>query len=50
MLQGVDLILGNRATHLASDGVEQNWPMNSGSMTPAYMSDWDDCLSLHKVF
>lgn len=41
-MDGINLRMGKGAIHLASDGVEQNWRMNRGSMTPAYTSDWDE--------
>jgi DNA polymerase V len=41
-LDGINLRMGKGAIGLASDGVEQNWRMNRGSMTPAYTSNWDE--------
>jgi DNA polymerase V len=41
-MDGINLRMGKGAIHLASDGVEQNWRMNRGSMTPAYTSSWDE--------
>ena len=41
-MDDINLRMGKGAIHLASDGVEQNWRMNRGSMTPAYTSSWDD--------
>ena len=41
-MDGINLRMGQGAIHLASDGVEQNWRMNRGSMTPAYTSSWDE--------
>ena len=41
-MDGINLRMGKGAIHLASDGVEQSWRMNRGSMTPAYTSDWDE--------
>jgi len=41
-MDGINLRMGKGAIHLASDGVDQSWRMNRGSMTPAYTSDWDE--------
>jgi DNA polymerase V len=41
-MDGINLRMGKGAIKLASDGVEQKWRMNRGSMTPAYTSDWDE--------
>jgi DNA polymerase V len=41
-MDGINLRMGKGAIHLASDGVEQNWRMNRGSMTPAYSSNWGE--------
>ena len=43
-MDGINSRMGKGAIHLASDGVEQNWRMNRGSMTPAYTSSWDELL------
>ena len=36
----INLRMGKGAIKLASDGVEQPWRMNRGSMSPAYTSNW----------
>ena len=41
-MDGINLRMGKGAIKLASDGVEQRWRMNRGSMTPAYTSNWDE--------
>lgn len=41
-MDSINLRMGKGAIKLASDGVEQSWRMNRGSMTPAYTSDWDE--------
>ncbi len=41
-MDGINLRMGKGTIHLASDGVEQNWRMNRGSMTPAYTSSWKE--------
>ena len=41
-MDGINARMGKGTIHLASDGVEQNWRMNRGSMTPAYTSSWDE--------
>ena len=41
-MDGINLRMGKGAIKLASDGVEKNWRMNRGSMTPAYTSDWEE--------
>lgn len=42
VMDGINARMGKHAIRLASDGVEQNWRMNRGSMTPAYTSDWEE--------
>lgn len=42
VMDGINLRMGKGAIKLASDGVEQNWRMNRGSMTPAYTSNWKE--------
>jgi DNA polymerase V len=42
VMDGINLRMGKGAIKLASDGAEQNWRMNRGSMTPAYTSNWDE--------
>jgi DNA polymerase V len=41
-MDGINSRMGKGVIHLASDGVEQNWRMNRGSMTPAYTSSWGE--------
>ena len=41
-MDGINLRMGKGAVHLASDGIQQNWRMNRGSMSPAYTSNWDE--------
>lgn len=41
-MDGINLRMGKGAIKLASDGVEQHWRMNRGSMSPAYTSNWDE--------
>ncbi len=41
-MDGINLRMGKGTIHLASDGVEQNWRMNRGIMTPAYTSSWEE--------
>ena len=42
VMDGINLRMGKGAIKLASDGIEQKWRMNRGSMTPAYTSNWDE--------
>jgi len=42
MMDSINARMGKGTIKLASDGVEQEWRMNRGSMTPAYTSNWDE--------
>lgn len=50
VMNGINFRMGNGAINLASDGVEQNWRMNRGDLTPAYMSNWDELPVVIRIF